>query len=163
MWESEALRSRPRQTAFAVAGVATGVGFSVMMAALMEGSQPDFMRQLINTLPRSRYRTSAASPAEKVYAAAKTRGLTPQARRKGIKNPLDPDVPTAWVARRSFQSRRSRADVRTGMVAIEASALGTALDHGWWYEREMAFRQIHDDWPVDFACVDRLSDHRSGR
>ena len=32
------VRSRARQTAFAVAGVATGVGFSVMMAALMEGS-----------------------------------------------------------------------------------------------------------------------------
>ena len=35
----------------AVAGVATGVGFSIMMAALMEGSQHDFMRQLIDALP----------------------------------------------------------------------------------------------------------------
>jgi len=42
------VRTRARQTAFAIAGVATGVGFSIMMAALMEGSQDDFMRQLID-------------------------------------------------------------------------------------------------------------------
>ena len=45
------VRFRLRQTLVAVAGVATGVGFSIMMAALMEGSQNDFMRQLIDALP----------------------------------------------------------------------------------------------------------------
>ena len=45
------VRSRARQTIVAVAGVATGVGFSIMMAALMEGSQDDFIRQLVNALP----------------------------------------------------------------------------------------------------------------
>ena len=45
------IRFRVRQTLVAVAGVATGVGFSIMMAALMEGSQRDFMRQLIDALP----------------------------------------------------------------------------------------------------------------
>jgi lipoprotein-releasing system permease protein len=86
------VRSRARQTAFAVAGVATGVGFSVMMAALMEGSQQDFMRQLINALPHitvsDERRQPSRQPAEAVYAAAEIRGLTPEARRKGIKNPL---------------------------------------------------------------------------
>ena len=38
------VRSRARQTSVAVAGVATGVGFSIMMAALMQGSQDDFIR-----------------------------------------------------------------------------------------------------------------------
>ena len=38
------IRFRARQTLVAVAGVATGVGFSIMMAALMEGSQRDFTR-----------------------------------------------------------------------------------------------------------------------
>ena len=42
---------RARQTSVAVAGVATGVGFSIMMAALMQGSQDDFIRQLVNALP----------------------------------------------------------------------------------------------------------------
>ena len=45
------VRSRARQTLVAVAGVATGVGFSIMMAALMQGSQDDFIRQLVNALP----------------------------------------------------------------------------------------------------------------
>ena len=42
---------RARQTLVAVAGVMTGVGFSIMMASLMEGSQDDFMRLLIDALP----------------------------------------------------------------------------------------------------------------
>jgi lipoprotein-releasing system permease protein len=84
--------SRVRQTAFAVAGVATGVGFSIMMAALMEGSQNDFMRQLINALPHitvsDERRVPPPQPADAVYAAAEIHGLTPSTRRKGIKNPL---------------------------------------------------------------------------
>ena len=43
------VRARVRQTGFAVAGVATGVGFSIMMAALMQGSQDDFTSRLVNT------------------------------------------------------------------------------------------------------------------
>jgi lipoprotein-releasing system permease protein len=84
--------TRARQTAFAIAGVATGVGFSIMMAALMEGSQDDFMRQLINALPHitvsDERRSPPRQPAETAYAAAEIHGLTPEARRKGIKNPL---------------------------------------------------------------------------
>jgi len=45
------VRARVRQTGFAVAGVATGVGFSIMMASLMQGSQDDFIRQLVNAMP----------------------------------------------------------------------------------------------------------------
>jgi lipoprotein-releasing system permease protein len=86
------VRSRMRQTAFAVAGVATGVGFSVMMAALMQGSQEDFMRQLINALPHITVsddrRLPPRQPAEDAFAVAEFHGLTPEARRKGIKNPL---------------------------------------------------------------------------
>jgi lipoprotein-releasing system permease protein len=86
------VRSRARQTVFAVAGVATGVGFSIMMASLMEGSQDDFMRQLINALPHitvsDERRQPPRQPAEIAYAAAEIRGLTPETRRKGIKNPL---------------------------------------------------------------------------
>ena len=45
------VRFRARQTIVAIAGVATGVGFSIMMASLMVGSQNDFMRLLIDALP----------------------------------------------------------------------------------------------------------------
>jgi lipoprotein-releasing system permease protein len=86
------VRSRARQTLVAVAGVATGVGFSVMMASLMVGSQNDFMKQLIDALPHiavsDERRNPPPQPAEHEFAAAQIFGLTPEQRRKGIKNPL---------------------------------------------------------------------------
>jgi lipoprotein-releasing system permease protein len=86
------VRSRVRQTGFAVAGVATGVGFSIMMASLMQGSQDDFTHRLINTLPHitvtDERRTPPRQPAELLFEAAEIHGLTPEARRPGIKNPL---------------------------------------------------------------------------
>ena len=39
--------SRVRQTLVGMLGVAMGVGFSIMMAALMEGSQRDFVSQAV--------------------------------------------------------------------------------------------------------------------
>jgi lipoprotein-releasing system permease protein len=86
------IRSRVRQTGFAVAGVATGVGFSIMMASLMQGSQDDFTSRLVNTLPHitiyDERRSPPPQPAERAFDAAKIYGLTPEARRRGIKNPL---------------------------------------------------------------------------
>jgi lipoprotein-releasing system permease protein len=86
------VRARGRQTFVAVAGVATGVGFSIMMAALMQGSQDDFVRQLVNALPQitvsDERREPPRQPAETEFAAAQIHGLTPEARRRGIKNPL---------------------------------------------------------------------------
>jgi len=86
------VRARLRHTGVAVAGVATGVGFSVMMAALMQGSQDDFIRQLVNALPHisvtDERRSPPRQPAEEVFAAAQIHGLTPETRRRGIKNPL---------------------------------------------------------------------------
>src|ERR1700742_4080421 len=43
--------TRVRQTLVGMAGVAMGVGFTIMMAGLMEGSQIDFLRQLVDTMP----------------------------------------------------------------------------------------------------------------
>jgi len=86
------VRSRVRQTGFAIAGVTTGVGFSIMMAALMQGSQDDFTRQLINSLPHVSVtddrRAPPPQPAEIAYDTAQFHGLTPEARRRGVKNPL---------------------------------------------------------------------------
>jgi lipoprotein-releasing system permease protein len=86
------VRSRARQTLVAVAGVATGVGFSIMMAALMQGSQDDFIRQLVNAMPHvtisDERRFPPKQPAEVEYEAARIYGLTPEPRRRGIKNPL---------------------------------------------------------------------------
>jgi lipoprotein-releasing system permease protein len=86
------VKSRARQTLVAVAGVATGVGFSIMMASLMQGSQDDFIRQLVNSLPHitvyDERRHPPEQPAEVEFDAVRIYGLTPEARRRGIKNPL---------------------------------------------------------------------------
>ena len=80
------VRFRLRQTLVAIAGVATGVGFSIMMAALMEGSQQDFMRQLIDALPHitvsDDLRKPPTQPAEIYFGAAQIHGLTPEIRRQ---------------------------------------------------------------------------------
>jgi len=86
------IRSRARHTAVAVAGVTTGVGFSIMMAALMQGSQDDFINRLVDAIPHivvsDERREPPRQPAETAYTAAEFHGLTPIAMRPGIKNPL---------------------------------------------------------------------------
>jgi lipoprotein-releasing system permease protein len=86
------LRSRVRQTVVGVLGVATGVGFSIMMAALMEGSQEDFIRQLVDSLPHisvtDETRNPPRQPAEAAYDAVQIDGLRTPVIRPGIKNPM---------------------------------------------------------------------------
>lgn len=85
------LRSRLRQTLVGMLGVATGVGFSVMMAGLMEGSQRDFIRQLVDSLPHisvtDERRAPSPQPATAAYDAVAFRSLGLEVERRGIKNP----------------------------------------------------------------------------
>lgn len=84
--------SRVRQTLVGMLGVAMGVGFSVMMAALMDGSQRDFVTQLVDSLPhitiRDERRNPPRQPAEDIYDAIEYSGLRTPVTRQGIKNPL---------------------------------------------------------------------------
>lgn len=86
------IRHRARQTLVAIAGVMMGVGFSITMAAMMEGSQNDFIKTLVDALPHisvtDELREPTQQPADIVYQAAEFHGLTPEARRPGIKNPM---------------------------------------------------------------------------
>ena len=86
------VRARARQTLVGILGVATGVGFSVMMASLMEGSQRDFIRQLVDSLPHitvtDERREAPPQPAALAYDAAQISGLSVENRRRGIKNPF---------------------------------------------------------------------------
>lgn len=86
------IRARMRQTLVGVLGVATGVGFSVMMAALMEGSQTDFVNQLVDALPHISVtddrRNPPRQPAELVYDAVEITGQKTPVVRPGIKNPM---------------------------------------------------------------------------
>jgi lipoprotein-releasing system permease protein len=142
------VRFRMRQTLVAVAGVATGVGFSIMMAALMEGSQNDFMRQLIDALPHITVsddrRQAPTQPAESFFDAAQIRGLTPEERRRGIKNPMAiVAVLEGWVPGAVAPSVKTQAiiryagrDVGTTVFGIDphrepkVSALATQMRQG---------------------------------
>lgn len=85
------VRARLRQTIVGVFGVAIGVGFSVMMAAIMEGSQRDFVTQLVDSMPHvsvtDERREPPRQPADIVFDAAEIHGLTMMKLRAGIKNP----------------------------------------------------------------------------
>ena len=123
------VRTRARQTAVAVAGVATGVGFSIMMAALMQGSQEDFIRQLVNALPHiavsDERRSPPVQPAEEAFAAAEFHGLKPEVRRRGIKNPLATMAALeAWVPGGVAPSVKVQAIIRYGNRDTGASVIG---------------------------------------
>ena len=80
------MRSRLRQTLVGILGVATGVGFSVMMASLMEGSQHDFIKQLVDALPHISVtddrRVPPEQPAETAYDTVDYRSLTVETQRR---------------------------------------------------------------------------------
>jgi lipoprotein-releasing system permease protein len=121
--------SRVRQTVVGTLGIATGVGFSIMMASLMEGSQRDFVTTLINTLPHvsvtDERRHAAPQPAEQVFAAAQISGLRPDEQRPGVKNPLALiDAIEAWAPGAVAPSVTTRAILRYAGRDLAASVLG---------------------------------------
>ncbi|TPE47861.1 ABC transporter permease [Amaricoccus solimangrovi] len=85
------IRGRARQTLVAGLGVALGVGFSIAMAALMQGSQDDFVRQLVDTMPHveitDETRAPAPQPAEAAYDVVAFSNLRIVDDRRGIANP----------------------------------------------------------------------------
>ena len=92
------IAGRGRQTLVAVLGVAVGVGFSIAMAALMQGGQDDFVKQLVDTMPHvdvtDEQRTARRQPAEDVFAAVAISGLRPRDDRRGI---INPTAATSWL------------------------------------------------------------------
>jgi lipoprotein-releasing system permease protein len=83
--------ARVRQTLVGMAGVSMGVGFTIMMAGLMEGSQIDFLRQLVDTMPhitiQDERRSIPTQPADQEYGAVQMSNVTNLNNRPGIKYP----------------------------------------------------------------------------
>jgi lipoprotein-releasing system permease protein len=83
--------ARVRQTLVGMAGVSMGVGFTIMMAGLMEGSQIDFLRQLVDTMPhitiQDERRSVPIQPADQEYGAVQMSNVTNLNNRPGIKYP----------------------------------------------------------------------------
>jgi lipoprotein-releasing system permease protein len=121
--------TRLRQTLVGVFGVAMGVGFSVMMAALMEGSQRDFVTQLVDSLPHitisDERRNPPVQPAEAAFNTVEISGLTTPVIRPGIKNPyaiiasLDD-----WLAGAVAPSVQAKAVIRFAGRDTAASVTG---------------------------------------
>ncbi|WP_026168905.1 ABC transporter permease [Sinorhizobium meliloti] len=92
---------RGRQTLVAVVGVAVGVGFSIAMAALMQGGQDDFVRQLVDTMPHvdvtDEQRSARRQPAEDLFEAVAISGLRPRDDRRGI---INPTKAVSWLEER---------------------------------------------------------------
>ncbi|MCZ0964494.1 ABC transporter permease [Paracoccus benzoatiresistens] len=111
------IRGRLRQMTVAGLGVALGVGFSIAMAALMQGSQQDFVRQLVDAMPHvevlDELRRPAPQPAEQVFAAAEFFGLRPVDDQRGIRNPAAVEAALrTWVPGQIAPALRIQAVAR---------------------------------------------------
>src|ERR1700748_15865 len=83
--------ARVRQTLVGMAGVAMGVGFTIMMAGLMEGSQIDFLRQLVDTMPhvtvQDERRSAPLQAADREYGAVQMSNVANVNNRPGLRYP----------------------------------------------------------------------------
>ncbi len=82
---------RARQSVVSIAGVTLGVGFAIAMAALMQGSQKDFVDTLIDAMPHvqitDEQREARVQPADRAFGAVAWHGLRPRDDIRGILNP----------------------------------------------------------------------------
>ncbi|PRD44030.1 ABC transporter permease [Phyllobacterium phragmitis] len=127
------IAGRGRQTLVAIVGVAVGVGFSVAMAALMQGGQDDFVEQLINTMPHVQItderRTPPRQPAEEVFGAAAISGLRPREDRRGIINPTAALTwLRGWVPGQVAENLKAQGVIRYAGRDVGASIIGVDPD-----------------------------------
>jgi lipoprotein-releasing system permease protein len=121
--------TRLRQTVVGLLGVAMGVGFSVMMAGLMEGSQRDFVTRLVDNVPHiivsDERRSPPRQPAEDRYAAVSYAGISTPAVRPGIKNPYAIMANLeGWIDGHVAPSVQARAVIRYAGRDTAASITG---------------------------------------
>jgi lipoprotein-releasing system permease protein len=140
------LRGRLRQSVVAIAGIATGVGFSVGMAALMEGSQKDFIDTLIDATPHIVIKDEFREPRKQPVAemnpggAVSLRGVKPKEELRGIRNAKArlaeveklPGVTAAPILRGQVVMRFGGKDIAASLIGIEI-------------ERERRVSSIEDD------------------
>ncbi|CTQ52604.1 Lipoprotein-releasing system transmembrane protein LolE [Roseibium album] len=138
------VRNRLRQTIVSTLGVALGVGFSVAMASLMEGSQRDFMETLIEAIPHvqilDEQRSPAVQPASKVYDAIEFHGLRPREDLRGIRNPIEALASLRdWVNGNLAQRLSGQAVLRYSGQDIGMTLIGVIP------RRELKVSKISDD------------------
>ena len=123
------VRTRVRQTLVGTLGVSIGVGFTIMMAGLMQGSQTDFLQQLVDAMPHITVtddtRTMASQPAEQVYGAVGLSNAPNVNRRAGIKTP-DAVVASveSWLPGAVAASVKANAIVSQGPARVGVTLTG---------------------------------------
>jgi lipoprotein-releasing system permease protein len=123
------VRTRVRQTLVGTLGVSIGVGFTIMMAGLMQGSQTDFLQQLVDAMPHITVtddtRTLASQPAEHVYGAVGLSNAPNVSRRAGIKTP-DAVVASleSWLPGAVAASVKANAIVSQGPARVGVTLTG---------------------------------------
>jgi lipoprotein-releasing system permease protein len=123
------IAGRGRQTLVAVIGVAVGVGFSIAMAALMQGGQDDFVKQLVDTMPHvdvtDEQRTPRRQPAEEVFQTVSISGLRPRDDRRGIINPTAAiSWLEGWIPGRFAASLKADGVIRYSGRDVGAAVIG---------------------------------------
>ncbi|MCB5174780.1 MULTISPECIES: ABC transporter permease [Microvirga] len=123
------IAGRGRQTVVAILGVALGVGFSIAMAALMQGTEEDFVAQLVDTMPHVQItderRAPRRQPAEELFPVTSFSGLRPKEDRRGILNPTAVTASLrAWIPGRMAQSLRTQGVVRYAGRDVGVSIIG---------------------------------------
>jgi lipoprotein-releasing system permease protein len=121
--------SRIRQTSVAIGGVAIGVGFTVLMAGLMQGSQKDFVRQLVDTMPHVTVKDERVSAsrlaAEGQYAVVQARNPVVAEKRTGIKDPRAVmTLLKSWVPGGIAPSTKTSAMLQFGSGRVGVTVMG---------------------------------------
>lgn len=127
------IAGRGRQTLVAIFGVAIGVGFSIAMAALMQGGQDDFVRQLVDTMPHvqisDEQRTARRQPAEDAFDVVAIAGVRPRDDRRGIINPVAAlSWLRGWIPGRLAPSLKLQGVVRYSGREVGAAIIGVDPD-----------------------------------
>ncbi|WP_209016957.1 ABC transporter permease [Roseibium aggregatum] len=138
------VRTRMRQTVVSILGVALGVGFSVAMAALMQGSQQDFMATLIDAIPhveiQDEKREPTVQPATAAYDAVAFHGLRPLEDLRGIRNPTEALASLRdWVDGKLAQRLSGQAVLRYSGQDLGMTLIGVVP------RRELAVSKIRED------------------
>jgi lipoprotein-releasing system permease protein len=118
--------TRVRQTLVGMAGVAMGVGFTIMMAGLMEGSQIDFLRQLVDTMPhvtvQDERRSAPLQPADREYGAVQMSSVANVNNRPGLRYPE-----SIMASLRSWLPGDVAPSVRTTAIIDHGGRVGVTL------------------------------------
>lgn len=141
------IAGRGRQTLISILGVALGVGFSIAMAALMQGSQDEFVTSLIDAMPHvqisDEFRDPPRQPADLEFDVASYSNLRPRDDTRGILNATQAMTALrALVPGEAVASLNVQAVARAGGTESGISLTGTDP------EREAVISSISKDMRV---------------